>query len=164
MPCTHGWGWPRDSRNTGGCVRWTGSSTAPWPTREPLGIGPPRAGHRAPAPRSGGFGGGRLQGVRRGAAPLARPQCDRVSFRTALALTPGQGEDGFVTPGELAGLRLDADLVVLSACRTAGGVVVDGEGVQGLTAPLLAAGARSVVATSWQVGDQLTVPLGRAPS
>ena len=29
MPCTHGWGWPRDSRNTGGCVRGTGSSTAP---------------------------------------------------------------------------------------------------------------------------------------
>src|SRR5206468_4326101 len=54
---------------------------------------------------------------------------DRVSFRTALALAPGNGEDGFVTPGELARLRLAADLVVLSACRTAGGVVVDGEGV-----------------------------------
>src|SRR5262249_6075549 len=68
---------------------------------------------------------------------------DRVSFRRALALAPGNGEEGFVTPAELARLRLDADLVVLSACRTAGGVVVDGEGVQGLTAPLLAAGAHS---------------------
>jgi CHAT domain-containing protein len=84
---------------------------------------------------------------------------DRVSFRTALALSPGGGQDGFVTPGELAGLRLDADLVVLSACRTAGGVVVDGEGVQGLTAPLLAAGARSIVATGWRVGDERTVSL-----
>ena len=84
---------------------------------------------------------------------------DRVSFRTALALAPGGGQDGFVTPGELAGLRLDADLVVLSACRTAGGVVVDGEGVQGLTAPLLAAGARSIVATGWRVGDERTVSL-----
>jgi CHAT domain-containing protein len=45
-------------------------------------------------------------------------------------------------------------MVVLSACRTAGGVVVDGEGVQGLTAPLLEAGARSVVATTWRVGDR----------
>ena len=77
----------------------------------------------------------------------------------ALALTPGDGEDGFVTPGDLGRLRLNADLVVLSACRTAGGVVVDGEGMQGLTAPLLEAGARSVVATSWRVGDTRIVPL-----
>jgi CHAT domain-containing protein len=84
---------------------------------------------------------------------------DRIAVRTALALAPGQGEDGFVTPGELARLHLDADLVVLSGCRTAGGVVVDGEGMQGLTAPLLEAGARSVVATSWRVSDERIVPL-----
>jgi CHAT domain-containing protein/tetratricopeptide (TPR) repeat protein len=84
---------------------------------------------------------------------------DRIAVRTALALAPGDGEDGFVTPGELARLRLTADLVVLSACRTAGGVVVDGEGMQGLAAPLLQAGARSVMATSWRVGDERTVPL-----
>jgi CHAT domain-containing protein/tetratricopeptide (TPR) repeat protein len=77
--------------------------------------------------------------------------------RTVLALAPGEGESGFVSPGELAALRLDADLVVLSACRTARGVVVEGEGVQGLTAPLLQAGARSVVATSWRIGDRATV-------
>jgi hypothetical protein len=82
---------------------------------------------------------------------------DRALGRTALALSPGTSADGFVTPGELAALELDADMVVLSACRTAGGVVVDGEGVQGLTAPLLQAGARSVVATSWRVGDRSTV-------
>ena len=82
---------------------------------------------------------------------------DRALGRTALALAPGKTAGGFVTPGELAALKLDADLVVLSACRTAGGVVVDGEGVQGLTAPLLQAGARSVVATSWRVGDRSTV-------
>jgi tetratricopeptide (TPR) repeat protein len=79
---------------------------------------------------------------------------DRALGGTALALAPGAGEDGFVTPGELGALRLSADMVVLSACRTAGGVVVDGEGIQGLTAPLLQAGARSVVATAWQVGDR----------
>ena len=84
---------------------------------------------------------------------------ERVAVRTALALTPGNGEDGFVTPGDLGRLRLTADLVVLSACRTAGGMVVDGEGMQGLTAPLLEAGARSVVATSWRVGDERIVPL-----
>ena len=82
---------------------------------------------------------------------------DRALGRTALALAPGKTAGGFVTPGDLSALRLDADMVVLSACRTAGGVVVDGEGMQGLTAPLLQAGARSVVATSWRVGDRSTV-------
>ena len=84
---------------------------------------------------------------------------ERSVARTALALAPGGGESGYVAPGELASLRLDVDLVVLSACRTAGGVVVDGEGVQGLTAPLLQAGTRSVVATSWRIGDRSTVGL-----
>ncbi|HEX6535271.1 MAG TPA: CHAT domain-containing protein [Gemmatimonadaceae bacterium] len=77
--------------------------------------------------------------------------------QTALALSAGGGESGFVTPGDLAALRLRADLVVLSACRTAGGVIVTGEGVQGLTAPLLSAGARAVVATGWRIDDRRTV-------
>ena len=82
---------------------------------------------------------------------------DRSVARTALALAPGEGSDGFLGAGDLAALRLDADLVVLSACRSAGGVVVGGEGMQGLVAPLLQAGARSVVATQWRIGDESTV-------
>jgi CHAT domain-containing protein len=78
--------------------------------------------------------------------------------RTALALTPSEGENGLVGAGDLAALSLDADLVVLSACRSAGGVLVGGEGVQGLTSPLLQAGARSVVATNWRISDQRVVP------
>jgi CHAT domain-containing protein len=85
---------------------------------------------------------------------------DEVSLaRTALALAPSEGEDGFLSPADLAGLRLDADLVVLSACRTAGGVAIAGEGMEGLTAPLVAAGARAVVATQWRIGDRSTVRL-----
>jgi CHAT domain-containing protein len=82
---------------------------------------------------------------------------DQTAARTSLVLAPGEGESGLVGPSELASLRLDADLVVLSSCRSAGGVVVRGEGVQGLTAPLLQAGARAVVATQWEVGDRSTV-------
>jgi tetratricopeptide (TPR) repeat protein len=78
--------------------------------------------------------------------------------RTALALA-GAKDGGWVGPGDLAALKLSADLVVLSACRSAGGVVVTGEGIQGLTAPLLAAGARSVVASQWRIGDRSTVRL-----
>jgi tetratricopeptide (TPR) repeat protein len=82
---------------------------------------------------------------------------ERSVSRTVLALAPDSGESGLIGPGDLAALRLDADLVVLSGCRTAGGVVVEGEGVQGLTAPLIQAGARSVVATQWRIGDQRTI-------
>jgi tetratricopeptide (TPR) repeat protein len=82
---------------------------------------------------------------------------ERAVTRTALAVAPGEGESGFLGPSDLASLKLDADLVVLSACRSAGGVLVDGEGVQGLTAPLLEAGARAVVATQWRIGDRSTV-------
>lgn len=78
---------------------------------------------------------------------------------TALALAPGDGEDGFMNAGELLNLRLAADLVVLSACRTAGGLLVRGEGVQGLANPLLAAGARAVAATWWPIGDAASVRL-----
>ena len=82
---------------------------------------------------------------------------ERAVTRTVLAVAPGEGETGFLGPSDLASLKLNADLVVLSACRSAGGVVVDGEGVQGLTAPLLEAGARAVVATQWRIGDRSTV-------
>jgi len=79
---------------------------------------------------------------------------ERSAARTALALAPGEGEDGFLGAGELASLGLSADLIVLSACRTAGGAVVEGEGIQGLTAPLLEGGAGVVVATRWPVPDR----------
>jgi CHAT domain-containing protein len=61
--------------------------------------------------------------------------------------------DGRLTANEAYGLRLDADLVVLSGCRTATGPII-GEGVIGFTRAFLAAGASSVVATMWNVEDQ----------
>ena len=84
---------------------------------------------------------------------------DQSLTGTALALSPTVGDPGFLTPGDLAALTLDADMVVLSACRSAGGVVVGGEGVHGLTAALLQAGARSVVSTAWRVRDEGIVPM-----
>ena len=46
---------------------------------------------------------------------------DRSPVRSALALAAGDGEDGFVSPAEIAALGLAADLLVLSGCRTARG-------------------------------------------
>lgn len=84
---------------------------------------------------------------------------DVVPARSALALAPGGGRSGYVGPSDLAGLHLTAGLVVLSACRTARGAVVTGEGVQGFTSPLLAAGAHSVLATEWRLNDRDAVPM-----
>ncbi len=84
---------------------------------------------------------------------------DWSAQRTALALTPGEGEDGFLGPAEILALRIPAELVVLSACRTGAGSIVRGEGLQGLTAPLLAAGARSVVVTHWRIRDRATLEM-----
>jgi CHAT domain-containing protein len=75
---------------------------------------------------------------------------------TALVLASGDGEDGLLRPGDLADLDLAADLVVLSACRTARGVIEGGEGVQGLTAALLEGGAKAVLASQWAVEDHRT--------
>jgi CHAT domain-containing protein len=77
---------------------------------------------------------------------------------SALLLAPGDGEDGRVGVDELVGLRLAANLVVLSACSSGSGVVLGGEGLQGLTEPFLEAGASAVVATLWQIGDRSAAP------
>lgn len=83
---------------------------------------------------------------------------DGSQFNTALAVSPGNGGDGFLTASELARLDLKGPLVILSACRSSGGVVLGGEGLRGLTAPLLEAGARAVVGTHWSIGDRSVVP------
>ena len=54
---------------------------------------------------------------------------------------------------ELATLKLDAEIVFLSACETARGKVLGAEGVKGAARSLLLSGARSVVATQWGVAD-----------
>jgi tetratricopeptide (TPR) repeat protein len=81
---------------------------------------------------------------------------ERSPLKTWVALAPGGGHDGRLTPAEVAVMPLRAELVVLSACRTATGRLLAGEGTEGLTAPFLAAGARAVVATRWDVSDAAT--------
>ena len=65
---------------------------------------------------------------------------------------PG-GEDGYLDMEEVLGLRLNADLVVLSACRSYDGPIHNGEGVRGLARAFLCAGSKGVVCSLWAVED-----------
>ncbi|HEY7285175.1 MAG TPA: CHAT domain-containing protein [Vicinamibacterales bacterium] len=71
----------------------------------------------------------------------------------------GRSQDGFLRLNTIYNLRLAADLVVLSACQTALGKEVAGEGLVGLTRGFMYAGARRVIASLWQVSDVATAEL-----
>jgi CHAT domain-containing protein len=71
----------------------------------------------------------------------------------------GRPRDGFLRLNDIYNLKLGADLVVLSACDTALGREVRGEGLIGLTQGFMTAGARTVVASLWQVPDRATAEL-----
>jgi CHAT domain-containing protein/Tfp pilus assembly protein PilF len=73
----------------------------------------------------------------------------------------GKAVDGFLRLNDIYNMRLSADVVVLSACQTALGADVRGEGLVGLTRGFMYAGARRVVASLWQVDDRSTVELMR---
>jgi CHAT domain-containing protein len=64
-------------------------------------------------------------------------------------------DDGLLTAGEAAGLRLNADWVILSACNTAGPNAATGDGLSGLASGFLYAGAQSLLATHWPVRDDV---------
>ncbi len=71
----------------------------------------------------------------------------------------GHARNGFVQAYELYKLKLSADLVVLSACQTALGEQIRGEGLISLTRPFMYAGAPRIVASLWQVPDRATAEL-----
>ena len=87
---------------------------------------------------------------------------ERFPLNSALALTmpekPAEGQDnGLLQAWEIfESVRLDADLVTLSACDTGLGREMAGEGLIGLTRAFQYAGARSVLASLWGVADRST--------
>ena len=66
----------------------------------------------------------------------------------------GKPQDGFLRLHEIYNLRLPADLIVLSACQTALGKEIRGEGLIGLTRGFMYAGALRVAASLWLVDDR----------
>ena len=71
----------------------------------------------------------------------------------------GGPQDGFLRLNDIYNLKLAADLVVLSACRTALGKEIRGEGLVGLTRGFMYAGAPRVLASLWNVDDRATADL-----
>lgn len=71
----------------------------------------------------------------------------------------GNRREGFLHALEIYGLDLPVELVVLSACETALGEDVRGEGVSRLTRGFLYAGAKGVVVSLWSVSDRATAEL-----
>jgi CHAT domain-containing protein len=68
----------------------------------------------------------------------------------------GRPQDGFLRLHDIYGLKLPAELVVLSACNTALGKPVRGEGLVGMVRGFMYAGAKRVVASYWKVDDEAT--------
>jgi CHAT domain-containing protein len=75
--------------------------------------------------------------------------------RAALVLLsdPAAVEDGFLQASEIAQMRFESDLVVLSACDTAVGPLQGQDGIANLSRAFLEAGARSVISTLWEIDD-----------
>ncbi|MEW5861795.1 MAG: CHAT domain-containing protein, partial [Cyanobacteriota bacterium] len=80
---------------------------------------------------------------------------DYRGLGSAIALAPSNNDDGLLTAEEILNLKLNAELVVLSACDTGRGRIT-GDGVIGLSRSLISAGVPSVVVSLWQVPDNST--------
>jgi CHAT domain-containing protein len=80
-----------------------------------------------------------------------------------LLLTPPakatEVDDGYLSASEIAGLKLDADWVILSACNTAAGRAEGAEALSGLARAFFYAGARTLLVSHWAVYSDTTVKL-----
>ena len=79
-------------------------------------------------------------------------------YRSSIALTPSETDNGFLTVSEVMKMKLKAELVVLSACDSGQGIVT-GDGIMGLSRAYLTAGVPTAVVSLWPVSDRATAIL-----
>ncbi len=70
----------------------------------------------------------------------------------ALTMVP-PGTDGFLRLSEVMGLKMNSDIVALTACQTGLGRRISGEGVMGMGRAFQYAGAKSVLTSLWSVAE-----------
>ena len=84
---------------------------------------------------------------------------DPLYSKLVFAKDAASNEDGFLNTFELYNMKLNASLVVLSACNTGYGKVIHGEGIMSLARGFMYAGCPSIVMSLWPVDDQSTAGL-----
>ncbi len=87
---------------------------------------------------------------------------NRNPLYSHLLLTKTEGDsenDGLLEAREIMDMKLNADLVVLSACETANGRIAAGEGVMGMSWAFFVAGTRSMLVSQWGVNSSSTSEL-----
>lgn len=82
----------------------------------------------------------------------------KLGIPGAIALAPSKEDEGFLTSGEVLNLKLNAELVVLSACNTGRGKIT-GDGVIGLSRSFISAGVPSIIVSLWSIPDAPTAAL-----
>jgi CHAT domain-containing protein len=92
-----------------------------------------------------------------GVVDFDQPELSGIVF--SLVDEKGQPQDGYLRLHDIYNLNLPADLVVLSACQTAVGKQIKGEGLIALTRGFMYAGAQRIVASLWKVDDAATAEL-----
>jgi CHAT domain-containing protein len=87
----------------------------------------------------------------------------RGTSEPGLILTPpdkaSEDDDGYLSAGEIATLKLDADWVILSACNTAAGGATGAQALSGLARAFIYAQARALLVSHWSVASEATVKL-----
>lgn len=83
---------------------------------------------------------------------------EKFPFRSSLVLSRGKKgeEDGFLQVREIYNLKMNAELIVLSACQTGKGKLERGEGILGLPRIFFYTGAQSVLTSLWRIHDKST--------
>lgn len=89
-----------------------------------------------------------------GLLDTSRPEFSSLVF--SLYDQNGKVKDGFLRLNQVYNLNLNSNLVVLSACQTALGKDIRGEGLVGLTRGFMYAGTKRIVASLWKVDDAAT--------
>jgi CHAT domain-containing protein/Tfp pilus assembly protein PilF len=85
-----------------------------------------------------------------------KPNRSGLALSTKSEISASSSEDGMLRSSEIFGMNINSDMVVLSACNTGLGKMVEGEGILGLQRSFFYAGTSTVVVSLWNVYDRST--------